>query len=195
MRPKKTPTDYHLLAQKRGFRWLGPMVPSTQTKTEWECVRGHRWQARYSHIGQGRGCPICAGKIPKIPADYEVLAQKRGFLWLGPEVPNARTKTNWECAKGHRWQARYNNIQQGRGCPICGGSTPRGPSDYHNLAKQRGFHWLGPTVPNTQTKTGWECVEGHCWQATYSYIHQGSNCLVCARKLRASRRARKAGRR
>ncbi len=72
---RKTPTDYHLLAQKRSFRWLGPETPNTQTKTGWECERGHRWQARYYSIRQGTGCPVCAGLARKRLADYRTLAQ------------------------------------------------------------------------------------------------------------------------
>jgi very-short-patch-repair endonuclease len=34
-------------------------------------------------------------------------------------VPNARVKTGWECEEGHQWEARYNDIQRGTGCPAC----------------------------------------------------------------------------
>ena len=116
---RKTPADYHTLAQKRSFRFLGPEVLNVNTKTGWQCAEGHQWQARYNHIQQGRGCPTCTGKSPKTPADYEALAQGRGFHWLGPEVANTLTKTGWQCAQGHHWQARYNDIRQGGGCPTC----------------------------------------------------------------------------
>jgi len=33
---RKTPDDYHKLAQERGLRWLGTEVPNIQTKTAWE---------------------------------------------------------------------------------------------------------------------------------------------------------------
>jgi very-short-patch-repair endonuclease len=58
--------------------------------------------------------------VPKTPDDYHALAEERGYRWLGPEVPNVRTKTNWECEKGHRWEAVYANVKHaGSGCPIC----------------------------------------------------------------------------
>jgi hypothetical protein len=56
-------------------------------------------------------------KPKKMPADYHALAEKRDFRWLGPEVPNAATKTGWECHQGHRWETTYSSIQQGTGCP------------------------------------------------------------------------------
>jgi very-short-patch-repair endonuclease len=173
-------TDYHALAQDCGFRWLGPEVLNVMTKTSWECENGHQWQAPYSSIGQGHGCPFCAGLAPKIPADYHALAQDRGFRWLGPEVPNVGTKTGWECENGHQWEAVYNSVRQGSGCPSCAGVAPKTPAHYHVLAEERGFRWLGPEVPSAKMQTGWECGDGHEWQAPYSNILQGRGCPFCA---------------
>ena len=186
-RVPKTPVDYHTLAQERGFLWIGPEVRTTRIKTGWECGQGHQWEADYGHILQGRGCPVCAGAVPKTPTDCHALAQERGFRWLGPEVPNIRTKTTGECEQGHRWEAPYHGIQQGSGCPVCAieeqaEQRRNKPDDYHALAQEQGFLWIGPEVPNNNTKTIWECKEGHQWEAVYSSIQQGSGCPYCAGK-------------
>lgn len=175
----KTPADYRVLAQQHGFRWLGSPVPDTQAKTTWRCPLGHRWQASYNTIRQGHGCPVCAGVARKTPADYRVLARQRGLRWLGPEVRNSQTKTGWQCAQGHRWQTTYNRIQQGRGCPLCGGTRLKTPTDYRALARMRGLKWIGPEVNSCLTKTNWQCSHGHRWQTTYHSIQQGSGCPVC----------------
>ncbi len=180
----KTPADYHALAEERGFRWLGPQVPNVQAKTNWECAKGHQWQTSYHPIRRGTGCPVCAGKAPKTPADYYALAEERGFRWLGPEVPSVQSKTNWECAKGHRWQARYTHIRRGTGCPACAGVLPKTADDYHALAKKRSFRWLGPQVSTVQAKTNWQCEKGHQWQARYNNLRRGTGCPICARKRR-----------
>ena len=188
---RKKPADYYTLAGKRGFRWLGPEVTNTTVKTTWECEQGHRWQARYSAIQQGQGCRVCADDAArKIPADYHALARERGFRWPGPEVANTRTGTTWECKRGHRWQARYNTLQKGAGCPVCAGNAPKTPADYRALAQARGFRWLGPKAANARTKTGWQCAEGHRWMARYSNFRQGSGCPVCARAGRVEAKAK-----
>ena len=160
---------------------MGPEVPNTHTKTSWECEQGHRWQAPYNAIRRGTGCPVCASRVPKTITDYHALAEKRGFRWLGPEVPNTGTRTGWECEQGHRWQAPYLNIRRGRGCPFCAGLAPKMPADYHTLAEERGFRWLGPEASTIHTKTEWECEQGHHWQAPYHNIRRGSGCPFCAR--------------
>lgn len=181
---RKTPEDYHALAKRRGFKWLGPEVPNVATKTGWECGEGHQWEALYKNIQKGSGCPICVGEGRKLPEDYHALAELRGFKWLGPEVPNVSTKTGWECGQGHQWKATYSSVRLNAGCPVCGGTARKKSEDYHALAESRGFKWLGPEVSNTATKTGWECGQGHQWETPYSHIRHGSGCPLCARWAR-----------
>ena len=47
------------------------------------------------------------------------LAKKRNGECLSTEYINAHTKLLWKCADGHEWEAKPNNIQQGKWCPIC----------------------------------------------------------------------------
>lgn len=177
---QKAPEDYHALAKEWGFKWLGPTVFNANTKTTWECHLGHQWESIYNSISHGYGCPYCANNIRKKPKDYHAMAKKRGFKWLGSEVTNVDTKTIWECDKGHKWETTYQNIQRKHGCLICANQIPKKPTDYYALAKKKNFQWLGPEVPNIHTKTGWECDNGHCWEARYADIeHKGSGCPIC----------------
>ena len=188
MARRKSSADYHSLAEERGFRWLGPEVPNTQTRTGWRCARDHRWEARYGDIQQGKGCPVCAGTIRKTPADYHALAGSLGLRWLGPVVPNVKTKTAWRCEQGHTWQTTYDSIRSGKGCPVCGVATVAEkrrtqPASYHSLAKERGFRWLGPQVASVRDNTGWSCDKGHEWQATFDNIRRGRGCPVCSSRV------------
>jgi hypothetical protein len=129
----------------------------------------------------------------KTPDDYHALASQRGLAWLGPEPRNVHTDTRWKCRQGHVWSARYTNIQQGYNCPFCartrlGAYRRKTPADYRALAKRRGFIWLGPEVFNNQTKTGWQCPQGHRWQGTYGNIAQGHGCRDCSYEERGRRR-------
>lgn len=173
--------DYHTLAKKRDFIWLGPEVANNSVKTWWECRKEHRWEACYGSIQQERGCPICANKTPKTVKDYLDLAEERGFKWMGEELPEIVViKTRWKCVGGHEWEAHYNNIQQGKGCPYCAGNIPKTPRDYHNLARTNDFKWIGKKFPeNIATKTLWRCLEGHEWETTYASI-QENGCPYCS---------------
>jgi hypothetical protein len=188
---RRKPADYHVLAEERGFCWLGPEVPTTLTKTTWKCQEDHIWEARYSDISNGSGCPVCAGKIPKTSTDYHLLARECGFHWLGPEVSGTSMKTGWECKEGHRWEASYSNIRMGTGCPFCAGNAPKTATDYAALAEWRGFRWLGPEVPSIKTNTVWECKAGHQWEAAYNSVQGGTGCPICAVDRLAEERRKK----
>jgi hypothetical protein len=179
---RKTDRDYRALARRRGLKWLGQTAPSNVgTKTRWACRRGHAWDTTYNSLQQGHGCPWCANRVQKSPKDYRALARTRGFQWLGPEVSRASAKTTWRCGKRHVWSAPYSTIQSGHGCPYCARRAPKTPADYHAMAQQRGYEWLGPAVPTAQTKTWWRCPFGHEWLTPYASLRSGYNCPHCNR--------------
>ena len=80
--PDGTTVGYRIIRGGRGFKWLGPKVATVREKTTWECPQGHRWQARYTDVRRGSGCPGCRERAAKTPADYRALAKERGFRWL-----------------------------------------------------------------------------------------------------------------
>lgn len=186
----KTPEDYHSLAQKTGFRWLGPKVSNTGIKTWWECEYHHCWKIPYNSIQQKHGCPFCVNKVPKVPADYHLLAKKKGLRWLGPEISTTKIKTWWKCLHKHKWETTYDGIRNGNGCPFCSNRVPKTADDYLKLAESRGYKWLGPQVANIHAKTSWQCKKSHQWSAPYNNIKYGSNCPECA-KLTQSKQMQK----
>lgn len=191
---EKIPADYHALARNRNFKWLGPIVSRTTEKTHWECAFGHRFQTSYHSLKKSipkgtSGCPICAIQRRaflrrKKPPDYHHLAREKGLMWLGPRVNRTHEPTWWRCSSDHRFEACYSSIASDHGCPICAIESRtdlrrKRPRDYHRLAQERGFLWIGPRVANTQVKTVWECPDGHRWEAKYNDIHNGCGCPIC----------------
>lgn len=185
--------DYHLLAENRGFLWLGPPVKRNSAKTWWLCSEGHEWESDYSHIQQGKGCPVCAGNQPITSEEYQKAAEESGIIWLGPAVSNTHTKTRWQCQEGHIWEAVYLSIKhQGSGCPKCASNFPKLPKDFTNLASEKGFVWLGPEVANVFSNTWWQCSLGHKWEATYNNIgNHNSGCPICRNNASSERQRTK----
>lgn len=177
---KLSPDKYHELASKRGFEWVGGGSPSTQDYTTWRCKNDHEWEAKYHWICRGNGCPHCAGLAKKTAKDYIDLAARKGYKWLGGEIGNNKKKMDWECHCGYIWQARYNDIDQGYGCPKCAKKDRKKINDFIELAESLDISWLGPEVKNAHTKTVWCCKSGHMWESTYSDIRAGYGCAHCA---------------
>jgi very-short-patch-repair endonuclease len=172
---KKTESDYRALATERGFKWVGVFPKNTRYKTLWECKKRHRWLASYSGLC---GCPICNKKTKE---DYQVLAESRDFVWVGPFPKSVMCKTWWKCKKCcYKWETNYGSTYNGNGCPFCANKVPKVKRDYCVLAEKRVFKWISETLPkNTMTKTVWECCKGHTWKATYNNIAKGTGCPYC----------------
>lgn len=174
-----TTQRYYNLAKERGFKWLGETLPKSGINTLWQCSNGHKWEAGYYAIRRGNGCPHCAHVAPKTSEDFHAVALKHSIEWLGKEPVSTRTKTLWRCTKGHIWEAPYNHVCRGRGCPFCSHNSLRNAGDYAALAQHRDFIWLGPFPKTTHNKTSWQCQQGHVWQARFADIQDGSSCPIC----------------
>lgn len=185
---KKELEDYHALAKSRGLKWLGPEVSNGKTKTEWRCSCGYKWMATYGSIWNSKkGCARCAGNYTKSESDYHELAKQKGVKWVGKLPKSVKLKTRWICDKGHKFSTTYDSLSgaTANGCQKC--RTERNQEnqrlkleDYTTLAEENGFKWLGPEVPNNQTKTWWKCSNGHKFDTTYGAIQSGGGCRFCA---------------
>lgn len=118
---RKTKVDYHRVGTPRGIRWVGDALPKdTQTKTSWQCPQGDVWETAYNVIQQGHGCQHCAGLAHKTEADYHKVGMPRDIRWTGSILPkNVMAKTSWQCPQGDTWEAIYDSIRRGTGCPHC----------------------------------------------------------------------------
>lgn len=248
----KAEVDYHRIAAKKGFEWIGLSIKNTSEPTEWRCPQGHRWSAPYQHVKKLRGCPLCAknrrlteqhyrdlaqqhnaewlGPFPedsnapsqwrceeghireanyrefksqphcsyckgkntvrKTPADYHRIASKSGIIWLGPEVAETKSFTNWQCPKGHVWLSNYNKMQSGYGCPYCAGTAPLTAGDYAYLAELLGMFWLGPMPDSIGDKTNWQCQDGHVFTTTYAILKRSGLCPNCQYRINGQKTSR-----
>lgn len=111
--------------------------------------------------------------------DYNDLASDYGFEWIGDMPRNVDSKTLWRCKNHHEWSATYHSIHGSSGCPYCSGNAPLVLQSYHDLAKDRGFEWIGKMPKNSKAKTLWRCPNGHEWEARYRDLKDGNGCPNC----------------
>lgn len=194
---RKTPQDYHDLAKSVGLEWLGTETFNGHTPTQWRCGScGHEWMTTYSHIKSGTKCPKCTIKrLAKQRAfteeDYLTLASQKNIIWLGPYPEHTEIRTTWQCDEGHVWETTYRSLstQSKKGCPYCAGNVKKKPEDYHKLASEKGFRWVGEIPVGRNSTTLWECSNGHKWSSSYGNIAAGHGCRYCW-WLRLKRRAK-----
>ncbi|PFM22979.1 hypothetical protein COJ41_14915 [Bacillus thuringiensis] len=123
-RLRGTIEEMYLIANERGGKCLSDNYINNHTPLEWECSKGHRWMSTANTIKNGSWCRKCnvkknADRQRKSIEDIQKLAAKKNGECLADAYVNAHTKLKWKCSEGHIWEAKPNNIQQGKWCPIC----------------------------------------------------------------------------
>lgn len=110
-------------------------------KTEFQCECGFRWFSTPNNVLQGKSkhlkCKDIIGgsgnrpgaiwrKLSKDEVNARIL--DTGIVQLGDYV-NSRTKTEFQCRCGCKWESTPNNILEGNGCPVCAerGYNPNKP--------------------------------------------------------------------
>ena len=118
--PKSYNIEYFktLAIQKNG-KCLSDEYKTLNTKLKWQCSKGHIWETIPNSILRGTWCKICAGKAKKTIEEMQAIAISRGGKCLSKNYTNSRTNLIWECANGHVWSAKFDNIKQGKWCPDC----------------------------------------------------------------------------
>ena len=174
--------DCQRIAKERGGRCLSSAYINSRTYMEWECAKGHRWNAPARTVVKAHHwCRSCV--IPVITLEHcQRIARERGGRCLSSAYINSRTKMKWECAKGHRWSTTYTLIRGGSWCPKCLGhrEEPFTLAYCQRKAHKHGGRCLSVEYNNsTKVKMRWECAKGHRWSSVFQNILKGFWCPIC----------------
>ena len=172
----------------------------------WICKKGHEWNSSISRRTSGEGCPVCSGHrivvgINDLATVNPILAKqwhptKNGGLKPTDVTCGSDQKVWWICDKGHEWEARINNRQNGNNCPICiGKKVLVGFNDLATTVPELAKEWH-PTKNNEFTpqnftkfsnkKVWWICSKGHEWKTAISKRSNGQGCPKCFDESRTS---------
>lgn len=157
---------------------------------EWRCQKGHIWRADFLIIRQGGWCPQCLKEEIRREKEekrrsfflekMKNIALSKGGKCLAEKYINNHTKLKWQCAEGHIWEAKPNNIYIRKSwCPYCSGTAKRTIEELHLKAQQHGGQCLSTKYTNNRTKLKWKCAQGHAWSAAPHNILMGQWCPKC----------------
>lgn len=124
-----TIADMQKIAVERGGLCLSTEYKNNHTKLEWQCKCGNIWNATYNAIQRGDWCPKC-GIIRRAKAKhigieaYKTAAAQKGGKCLSTTIDSCFDKLEFECAEGHRWYSRADQIKNTKKwCPKCAMKT------------------------------------------------------------------------
>jgi hypothetical protein len=174
--PKSYNIEYfHNFAIKKNGKCLSNEYKTLNKKLKWQCSKGHIWETIPASILRGTWCKVCSGKAKKTIEDMQTMAESRGGKCLSKKYTNGKTKLIWECANSHVWEAKYDNIQQGKWCPDCStGLSERICRTYFEqvfnttFPNTRGLAWLRNKHGNYLE------LDGYSDSLKLAFEHQGS---------------------
>lgn len=177
--------DLVAYANERGGELLTHEYTGTRGVYTWQCDKGHQWDSTWGNVLKGRWCPECARGKDIWLAKMQAIAALNGGRCLSTCYIDSRTKIRWECRLGHSWEAKPNNIGNGRWCPQCAliESSIRQRRTIENLkqhAASLGGECLDSELITPTAKIRWRCACGHEWSATpQSVMGAKSWCPKC----------------
>lgn len=171
----------------------------SNAKVWWKCKLGHSWEALISSRKKN-GCPYCSGRRPisgvndLLTVNADLVAQwdyeKNGDLRPDFVASNTTIKVWWRCGKGHSWQAKVSNRNNGARCPCCSGRLPvLGETDLRTLRPDLYSEWdfeknhnliIEQIAPWSNKKVWWKCERGHSYEAVVASRTRGNGCPYCS---------------
>lgn len=154
----------------------------------WYCeIHNHYWDASYNRIKKGSWCPVCGkGKSINNRRKYTLktlqdIAAERGGKCLSEEYFACDTRYSWECEKGHKWNASYNDIKgspkhKPTWCPYCSGKKKHTLKEMQAFAEAKGGKCLSTEYKNAKTMMDWECSCGRKFRESWTNIQGNRWC-------------------
>lgn len=134
--------------EQQGYVLLSKQYKNCKAKLDIQCDKGHQYKATWDSFKQGNRCPYCARKI----VDYQQIkrfVEQQGYALLSKRYKNCKTKLDFQCDKGHRYKARWNDFQQGYRCPTCNES--KGERKVAKILSGFGLFFI-PQYPLSKTR-------------------------------------------
>jgi len=119
--------------------------------------------------------------------DMHKTASERGGAFRSKTYEGSDKKHLWECAEGHRWEAKPEQVRHGSWCPICGRirrakQLRSSIEEMRELATEKGGRCLSTTYTNRSDKLLWECKQGHRFEKSPNNVkHRNQWCPHCSK--------------
>jgi uncharacterized protein YfkK (UPF0435 family) len=107
---------------------------------------------------------------------------------LSNEYINAKTKLRCKCKiDGFEWNARYDKLIEGHGCPMCSGNAKLTIEEIREKLKiiNPNILILSNEYVNTKSKLKCKClIDENEWEVSWNKLSCGIGCPVCSNKNR-----------
>ena len=149
----------------------------------------HKWTTSLSSVHNlGSGCPKCAGVAALSKEDCAKRIKNRPIELIYYVGRTNSNKSKFKCNHcSHEWEASFNNIDQGDGCPKCSKTRKLTSGEWDKRLSGRPLKMIKYSG-NVSSKSTFKCTLcSNIWDATLHNVgHLKQGCPKCVNKFRLS---------
>jgi hypothetical protein len=192
------------IEKEEGYKLLSKEYINSTTKLRVQCPKEHNYVVSLGNFTSGKRCPVCASENKGASQRLNIKKVKefiksKGYKLLSTYYKNANSKLLLECPKGHKFEMRFGNFQQGQRCSVCAlEKSIKRCSDRKFTIKfvleqtkklAKGYECLSSKYINNYTNLKFICPKGHTFTATWNKFSKkhGTRCPICSRNNRGDK--------
>lgn len=185
--------DAHSIAKHYGGKCLSKDYINNSTPLKWMCKKGHTWDNTFDMIQRGGWCKQC-NKNNQWLERLQIIAKNKGGKCLSEKYINSGTKLRFQCANGHVFLLRPQNLKQNDSwCIVCyrAEEKEKAFNKLKTIALKKGGKCLSKHYHSKKTSLKWRCRKGHTWTAQPRNITVGKWCAICKRNEKCDKELEK----
>jgi hypothetical protein len=161
---------------ERGFQCVDEFN-GVDNKAWFICPEGHHTHQRPAGILRGRGCAVCADRVPLSLKEVNKRLQPKGIVCVGG-YSGTNKQASFRCSAGHEYRAYVNNQLQ-FGCLECSGNKPLSKEQVDARLAASDAKMVGE-FRGTNAHVRFRCSKGHEWTTRPTMIiNNGTGCPTC----------------
>jgi len=178
-------SDLQQKAREQGGLCLSTEYITARTHYQWQCREGHQWPSRWHCVKAGSWCHECRKwQSGRTRRKYSIkhmqeFAEKKGGQCCSEQYIEFASSYDWQCASGHKWQAKWGNILNGTWCPYCSNGTgERICRAFFEQLFNAEFPKIKPDWLISENGKNRLELDGYCPALGIAFEHQGSQHYV-----------------
>jgi hypothetical protein len=161
-------------------------------KLKIQCECGHVFYQSFTNFkaSKHKKCPKCINKRRQTGRLLDIDEIKGRLTKLNPDILildnayiSSRTKLNCKCLiDGYKWRSTWNDLQQGKGCPMCAGNARYTKERVENIVEQYNIQIIKyiDNEINANTEILCNCKCGREFKTKIQYLKSKHQCDVCS---------------
>lgn len=177
------------IVEEKGGKLITQAYISSESELDVICGNKHNFKTSGGSITSGRWCPECAPNKKLSYNEVKKNLREKKILCLSKEYINSTSPLKLKCLDCKNiWESDYNNINSGRGCPVCGrkisNDSKRIPiKDVIDTAKKLGFSLVDKnSYTDAHGKSEWKCKKRHTFHRSFVKLKTNPVCPICKKE-------------